>query len=1021
MKIRAVLFSLAAVCVSVHAQAVIGSGTIRGTVVDYTGSGIPDTTIVISNDRLGIHRELDTTDDGGFNASALAPGAGYNLKVTRKGFLDLEQDNFELLAGHTLTFTVAMAQEPQLARNGEKQPSSISYQDQIFAAIENTFSAAEIETLPSRNRDPNTLVPLAPDVVQNEQSGILAFRSEPGTNAFFTDGIWTTNQYWYDRPTLFPAAPQDAVAEMQVLSALAPDEFGHSIGGYINSVTQTGGNALHGSLFGYYAPNSWAATDRFGPGFQPAGSQVETGANAGGPGASGKLFWFASVENLERHTQGLNLVSNPLLTNAAGTAIAPANCGSPATTVQCADAINFLNQQLNKVVDSSLESLWGLAKLDWRPNSFNSVNIEAGAVHQHSPNGSDVDTVSTDNGLLGSNGTYSDDTRYGKAAYTAVWSGNATNQVSADYFHDRFSDYEDKSLLPTTGAVAINIAGTPFGGNPNYPMALSENRYQVVDNLTSSVGAHSLKFGVDFSFQTDNNRQIINSAGNYTYPTLTTFAEDYTGNSASHKDYSTLQQGFGVPVVDLHTKIANVYVQDTWTPLRKLSVVMGLTWEKPFIAKPIYQNPTFFQTGSITSPDIDIAPRLGGAYQFNDRTVVRAGIGTYYQPYSGQLLETLYNGNAINQLQAVITPPLTAPPVFPHILGSPSSIPVGSESVVFERSKFRIPLAAQGTLGIERRLPGDAVLSLNYLYTRGLDLWTFYDTNLNFPSFTKTYIVDNAAGQQIDTMLVPMYTTKTNTNFSRVNELENDGRSSYHAGVLQLRKRISRGLTMQASYVWSHAIDDVSGPSAVAGFIPTNVSPGFYLTDRGNSSFNQPQRAIVIWAWQPHPVNNDSVAARYFINGWTLSGAATLASGLSERPLVAVNGQQFGGTNMVYDTSINGSGGWSRVPFNFIPVQNGVAAPKLGIPPLLSTGAQYNVDARLSRAIPVSERISATLMFEAYNAFNTQFNTGLDAIAYEANSGVLSPVAGLGRPNAAAGYPWGDNARHLQIGLKIVF
>ena len=110
---------------------------------------------------------------------------------------------------------------------------------------------------------------------------------------------------------------------------------------------------------------------------------------------------------------------------------------------------------------------------------------------------------------------------------------------------------------------------------------------------------------------------------------------------------------------------------------------------------------------------------------------------------------------------------------------------------------------------------------------------------------------------------------------------------------------------------------------------------------------------------------------------------------------------------MVFTNSLNGSGGWSRVPFE--PVNS------------LLTGPQYNVDARLTRELPVTERIKGQLMFEAFNAFNTQFNTSVNQIAYVATSGVLKPVSGLGAGSGANGFPWGDNARHLQAAFRIVF
>jgi len=60
-------------------------------------------------------------------------------------------------------------------------------------------------------------------------------------------------------------------------------------------------------------------------------------------------------------------------------------------------------------------------------------------------------------------------------------------------------------------------------------------------------------------------------------------------------------------------------------------------------------------------------------------------------------------------------------------------------------------------------------------------------------------------------------------------------------------------------------------------------------------------------------------------------------------------------------------------------------------------------------------------MFEAFNAFNTQYTTSVNQVAYIATSGILKPVPGVGAASGAGGSPWGDNARHLQIALRVVF
>lgn len=1003
MRIIAISLLLGFVCVtSASAQSVIGSSALTGTVLDYTGSGIPDTTVVLTNPRLGVHREMATTDDGDFNATALTPGGGYSLKVTRNGFLELDYNNFELLAGHTLHFQISVVQASASARAASEKPS-IEVSDGAYA-LGRTLSEAAVDTLPSPDRDLSNLALLAPGVAIDYATGILAFHGEPTTNAYWTDGILTTNTYFYNRPPVAPPVTQEAISELQVVSEDGAVEMGHTMGGTMNIVTRSGGDAIHGQGYDYFNTHSLNAADRFAPGFNPPGWQHQYGGNAGGPALGKKLFWFANAEGINSHSEELNRVSNPLITNAAGTAVLPANC--TATAAQCATATAFLNSQLNRAVDTSLASETALAKADWRPNAFNTISVEGDALHRRSPDGSDIETSPANGGLLGYNGTYSTDSRYAKAAYTTVWSGDAVNQVRANWYHDRFSDYEDAALLPSTGALGIDIAGSPFGGNPNYPMALSENRYQFVDNFTAAIGAHDFELGVDYSMNEDYNRQIVDSAGTYFFPTLTAFASDFSGNSAGKKDYSLFTQSFGQPVVDLSSKVMNVYAQDTWK-LHRLTMVIGLLWEKPFLPQPSDTNGTFFQTSQIASPSIDVSPRLGLAYQLDQHTVIRAGLGSFYQPFSGQLLETLYTGNAIYQLPATALPTETTAPVFPRIFGSPHTIPAGSTNVTYGANKLRLPVTAEGTVTLERTIGNNLTVSLDYLQTRGIELYSAVDTNLNTPIISKTYTIDNAGGSAVGSYTMPIDGARTNGNFANVWEIENEGASWYNGAALRVRKGFTHGVTVQAFYTWSHAIDDVSGPGLFGGIVASNTTPNAFRPDRGNSSFNQPNRVVADWIWQPTFTSGKSWAARYLINGWQLSGLATLQSGLAETPLALVNGQQFSGVTMVYPTSLNGSGGWERVPFE------GVNS--------LYTGREYNVDVRLSRTIPITERVNAYLMLEGFNAFNTQFNTSVNTIAYLATSGVLHPVPDVGLGNTAAGYPFGDNARHVQIALKVIF
>ena len=150
-----------------------------------------------------------------------------------------------------------------------------------------------------------------------------------------------------------------------------------------------------------------------------------------------------------------------------------------------------------------------------------------------------------------------------------------------------------------------------------------------------------------------------------------------------------------------------------------------------------------------------------------------------------------------------------------------------------------------------------------------------------------------------------------------------------------------------------------------------------------------------------------SPLARFVLNGWQFSAIATIATGLSETALVQVAGQQFPGLSMVYTNSMTGTGGWNRMPLDQVNS--------------LSMGGMHPVNARLTRSLPFTDRFRGELMFEAFNALNSQFNTSVNNIAYVAQSGVLKPVAGVGTGNASWGPLDGTNARRMQVAFRLVF
>lgn len=998
------LFVLALVCAaSAEAQAVAGFGAVVGRIRDTLGDGLPDTTVVISNDTLGVKRTVRTTDDGQFTAMALPPGTGYNIKASRAGFAAWEYKDLDITLGSTVSFVLVLQPEAEAAPTENRAVLTASVEDNKFD-VSTLVSQRQLQGLPDRVLQIEDPILLAPGVIQDFTSGFLVFRGEPGTSTFMTDSMYTVNTYFYEKPGMAPQVAPDSVREMQVIAANASSEYGHGTGGAVNTLSHSGTENYHGDAYGFFSDHAWDAADRYGQ-FHPAQQWEQAGASMGGPLQPGKLYFFANLEGWQGRSQGLNQLSSPLLAGPQGTSLA-SNCS--ATAAQCAAAIAFLAPQVNALVPRSTTNARGFARVDYRRSDRNNLTAEVNGLHDRSPNGAVTQAVAPNGELLGGNGLLTEETRFAKGEWTSQLNGTMANELRAGWFKDRVSNALNPALEPSTGAMAIRIAGASVGSDPMFPRTVSEQRTELADNIGWTLLTHTLKFGFDGWRNFDWTDQLNQGAGAYDYPSLTAFATDFT-SGATARNYTSFSQTFNHPVEWNRTVMLSGFGQDNWRPLRRLNVMAGVHWEKYRLPKPQFVSTAYYETGSIASQSNAFAPRIGLTYLLDDRTVVRVGGGAYTQPFTGDLLRTLLVGNAIYQTNITVTPLQTGAPAFPQLIASNLLTPTQTQNVFFGTGKLRLPYAEVMTFGIERRLTRDTAAVLSYVENRGTRLWTVSDGNLIKSTINRTYLMYGQNNNYVGTYITPIWTAVADTTHAHVYSIDNSGLSRFRSITGQLRKAMSYGLAAQISFTWSHTFDDVSGPPLV-GFIPATLVPAAYRNDESNSSFDQRYRLSVNWTWQPRPLQGNSVPAR-LLNDWQVSGIFTEATGLPETPTVMVSGQQFAAAGKtyltVYTNSLNGSGGWARVPWETAQ--------------LMRTDTAYVANLRVTRVLPVTERIKAMLMFEAYNALNRQYGTSLDTVAYTANVGLIRPVPDVGIANATNGYPFGTNARYCQVALRLEF
>jgi outer membrane receptor for ferrienterochelin and colicin len=993
------------------AQAVAGMGAISGVVYDQSGAVVPGAQVVLSNPDKGITRTLVTTDAGVFSAPSLVPSSGYNLTVTMAGFAKWEAKDFGVLVGQTLTFKVTL-QVTAAATQIEVTGVAPLVEDNK-TGVTQVVEQSQIDNLPINGRRADTFVLVTPAVTDDGTFGLVAFRGIAAGNSFLTDGNDTTNSFYNEnagRTRITTQISQDAVQEFQVLSNGFSAEFGRAMGGVINTVTRSGTNNVHGTAYWFFRNRTLNAIDRYANGINPPEWRHQAGASVGGPLKKDKVFYFANFEIVQRNFPAINRIINNSMTDASGNTIT-APC--TATAAQCATAIAFVTRQMNVVVPRTVSSAMGFLKLDWRPTERNSFSFSGNVMHWRSPHGIQTQAVLTNGNAIANNGNSTVETRYGKASWTSIIRPNLLNEFRFGYFKDRLSDPAASDLWPKeTGGLYITLYGTTIGAAQAYPRTYpSEQRYQLADSLSWTRGAHSAKFGVDFSTTEDWLNQLYNGLGGYSYSSLTAFAKDFSGNTTG-KNYSSFTQTFGNPIQDFQTTDIAFYGQDVWRVTRKLTLNYGLRYEHTFIPQPWMTNPNYPQTGVIPSPTKNFSPRGSFSFMFNDKTVLRAGYGIFWARFHANGLDTLLLGNGIFQPNIYVTPTTPGSLVFPNIFPSGTTgLPSGTVNLTYASPDFHNPYSQQGNVSLERELTRNLGLTVSYIWSRGIGIWTQRDMNLGAAAPAVTYKIQDASGNQVGTYSTPVYITgnKVDTRYGKILQVENGGQSWYNGMAVQLRKRMSHGLTANVSYTWSHAIDDADqqGASWNIGWNYNNVTtPGDYRADRGSSTLDQRHRMVISFVWEPKFDESKLGHARYLVNGWQLSTITTLASAHPSSATVNVSGTQFTGVSLAY-TTLNGSGGWTRVPF--WPVNS------------LDIDQYYRVDARVTRRLLFTERAQLYFAFEAFNLSNTMTDTAINTAAYQATSGVLKPYANLGTGTQSQGFPDGTNARRCQLSLRLTF
>ncbi len=613
------------------------------------------------------------------------------------------------------------------------------------------------------------------------------------------------------------------------------------------------------------------------------------------------------------------------------------------------------------------------------------------------------------------------------------WGRNVSLGVQDPYGQNTLSEFGFKGIpdnpLYNGGIVGISISGgsipSPASparlGSPNFlPKWQYTNQYQWYDAMSLTLGGHQLRFGTDLRAPMRNLfldapalRGEINFNGQFTGNGYGDFLLGYVQGAQTSVFHE----------VDQRLWMWSGFIQDDWKVSSRLTLNLGLrydlaTW--PYEAKNQMANLdlrtgqlVFAKDGSLSERTLvktdknNFAPRVGFAWSLNDKTVIRAGYGRFYQLFERYGSEDQLALNPPFLLNAQETTSSRTQPVFLLKDGFPSKYR-DPANIDLRRIRLRavnpdavMPEADQWNFGVQRMLTSQTVLTLDYVGTKGSHL-----SLLRNPNF-----IPGQSGAA----------ARIFQNLGDVQLRENAANSNYNALNATLEKRYSNGLSFRTAYTYSKAID-VAGQPLNSGGSTSVQNPLNFLALRGLSDYDYRHRFVTAAVYDlPFGRGKrlaDSALAGWLLGGWRVSGIFTRRTGRPFSVTAGENGGFVGSSaapqaNRIADGRLDGDQRAIDRWFDtgaFVAPKTGAGQPTFGNAGrgILIGPSLTNFDFALARNFNFTESKWLEFRWETFNLANTpQF--GLPA------TNISSPGA-VGKITTLAGDP-----RVMQFALKLVF
>ena len=683
----------------------VSSGTIEGTVRDQSSGVIPGVTVTLASPQLQVGSLDQVTDSGGNYKFVDLPAGTYRLKAELPGFSTFVRDNLRLTVGFNarvdLTLTLG-AMEQSITVSGLSPVV-----DTTSTAGSVAFTREVLEAIP-RGRDLQNVFAMAPGVTQAlADVGGSTMAQRQNLSSY---GVLSQPKLQVEGMNITMGADQNTaiyfndstLEEVQIKSSGNDAEV--SVPGIsMVAIMKSGGNTFHGTYQAstesprFQADNLNDSLRAQGlSATQPLKSFYDVSADLGGRIVRDRLWFYGAYGRQAKKEGLLGFVSGPgpdgkYLTG--DEPLADFETSLSQTSVK-------LSYQLSK--SNRLVYAWQRGtKAQPENNAGRFTPLESTRDYKNPTSIQKVELQSMVNPRVLVNAVVG-------------YSGYVTD-------YDAARSYARADAPPRQDlATGLNTGSAPLHQKK------TRDRYQTEGSITffperSFGGKHELKTGVSIYLDQSSDGYLNNLACNCIL---------YTDTIGGVPGTPSLIRVYNTPVVPTdHENTYSWYLKDTWRPTSRLTVNLGVRWERQhsFLPAQSYGGardwPTVFPAGSY--PQIEVqrltraVPRTGVAWDVGGKSVVKATFGLYNY-ILGDTYGDAFNSNAT--ANAVFTwhdlngDKLYEPGEVNLDLNGPDFKSITAASNQILNPNLKSPNAWETTASFEREMAANLGLRMLYVY-----------------------------------------------------------------------------------------------------------------------------------------------------------------------------------------------------------------------------------------------------------------------------------------------------------------